>query len=270
MPERHTAVPETPPPIVTLRTRDDSSLTDNPAPFLRIIPTFLGAHTIPPDTDRTTYLNMLIDDLLPKIDRARLAETVDIFIESIAFTPDEARRLFDRARAFGMRVRAHAEQLSNCGASTVAAEYGALSCDHLEYLDEPSAEALARAGTVAVLLPGAFYFLREKRLPPIALLRKHAIPMAVATDLNPGTSPIPSLLTALHMSITLFDLTPEEALLGVTYNAARALGRDDLGALTPGRCADFTVWDIPEPAFLAYQLGGIKPQAIFIDGAQYS
>jgi imidazolonepropionase len=117
-----------------------------------------------------------------------------------------------------------------------------------------------------VLLPGAFYFLRETRLPPVALLRKHGIPIAVATDLNPGSSPVASLLTSLHMAVTLFDLTPAEALLGVTYNAARALGRDDLGALTPGRRADFTVWDIPEPDFLAYQLGGVKPQAVFIEG----
>ncbi len=238
-------------------------------PGPRIVPTFLGAHTVPAGADRKQYMDSVVDDMLTRVDRERLAETVDVFIESIAFSAEDARRLFDRARAFGMRVRAHAEQLSSCGASVLAAEYGALSCDHLEYLDEAGAQALARAGTVAVLLPGAFYFLREKRVPPVSLLRRHGIPIAVASDLNPGTSPIASLLTALHMSVTLFDLTPEEALLGVTYNAARALGRDDLGALAPGRRADFTVWDIPDPAFLAYQLGGLAPQAIFIEGKRY-
>jgi imidazolonepropionase len=233
-----------------------------------IVPTFLGAHTIPPDRDRGEYLQEVIDDMLVQVDRERLADTVDVFIESIAFNVDEARRLFDRARGFGMQVRAHAEQLSSSGASALAAQYGALSCDHLEYLDEAGAEALARAGAVAVLLPGAFYFLRETHLPPLALLRSHGVPMAVATDLNPGSSPVASLLTALHMAVILFGLTPEEALLGITFNAARVLGREDLGALAPGRRADFTVWDIPDPAFLTYQLGGLRPAAVFIGGRQ--
>ncbi len=232
----------------------------------RIIPTFLGAHAIPPDRDRGEYLAEVIDQMLVQVDRERLAQTVDVFIESIAFNLDEARRLFDRARGFGMQVRAHAEQLSASGASALAAEYGALSCDHLEYLDDAGAEAMARAGTVAVLLPGAFYFLRETRVPPLPLLRQHGVPLALASDLNPGSAPVASLLTALHMGVILFGLTPDEALLGVTWNAARVLGRDDLGALAPGRRADFTVWDIPDPAFLTYQLGGVRPQAVFIEG----
>ena len=197
---------------------------------------------------------------------AALAECVDIFIESIAFDLDDARRIFACAREHGLKVRAHAEQLSASGAAALAAELGALSCDHLEYLDEAGARAMARGGCVAVLLPGAYYFLRETRGPPVPLLREHGIPMAVASDLNPGTSPVASLLTALHMSVTLFGLTPDEALLGVTCHAARALGRDDIGSLTPGRRADFTLWDVPEPEFLTYQLGGLRPRAIFIEG----
>jgi imidazolonepropionase len=232
----------------------------------RIVPTFLGAHSVPPDTTRAEYLQSLIDDALPRIAERKLAECVDIFIESIAFSVDDARRLFERAAALGLKVKAHCEQLSLTGAGAVAAKFGALSCDHLEFLDAAGARAMARAGSVAVLLPGAFYFLRETRKPPVSLLREAGVPLAIATDLNPGSSPVASLLTCLHMAVTFFGVTPEEALLGVTYNAARALGRDDLGALTPGRRADFTLWDLPEPAFLTYQLGGLHPQAVYIEG----
>lgn len=235
---------------------------------LRLVPTLLAAHAVPPGSSRRDYLDTVLNELLPRVHDERLADCVDAFIETIAFDLEDARRLFTRARELGFKVRVHAEQLSRSGAAALGAEFGALSCDHLEYLDAPGARAMAEAGTVAVLLPGAYYFLRESQRPPIALLREHGVAMAVASDLNPGSSPIASLLTCLHMSVLLFGLTPEEALLGVTYNAARALGRDDLGALVPGRRADLTVWDIPEPEFLAYQLGGVRPTAIFINGVQ--
>jgi imidazolonepropionase len=235
---------------------------------VRLVPTLLAAHAVPPGTTRGEYLDSVIDELLPRVRKEQLADCVDAFIETIAFDVHDARRLFSRARELGFRIRVHAEQLSLTGAAALGAEFGALSCDHLEYLDTAGARAMAAAGSLAVLLPGAFYFLRESHRPPIALLREHGVGMAVASDLNPGSSPIASLLTCLHMSVLLFGLTPEEALLGVTYNAARALGREDLGALVPGRRADFTVWDIPEPEFLAYQLGGVKPAAIFIDGVE--
>jgi imidazolonepropionase len=235
---------------------------------VRLVPTLLAAHAVPPDTTRGEYIDSVINELLPRVREEQLADCVDAFIDTIAFDVDDARRLFTRARELGFRIRVHAEQLSLSGAAALGAELGALSCDHLEYLDANSARAMAAAGSVAVLLPGAFYFLRESRRPPVALLREHGVAMAVASDLNPGSSPIASLLTCLHMSVLLFGLTPEEALLGVTYNAARALGREDLGALVPGRRADFTVWEMPEPEFLAYQLGGVRPTAIFINGVE--
>jgi len=234
----------------------------------RIVPTFLGAHAVPPGTAREEYLRQVIDEMLPEVARRGLAQCVDIFVETIAFTLDDAQRVFERARELKLAVRVHAEQLSLTGAAALAASFNALSCDHLEHLDANGAEAMARAGTVAVILPAAYYFLRETHKPPIPLLRDQGVAMAVASDLNPGTSPVASLLTALHMAVTLFGLTPEEALLGVTYNAARAIGRDDLGALAPGRYADFTLWDIRDPAFLAYQLGGLRPAATYIEGKQ--
>ena len=235
---------------------------------VRLVPTLLAAHAVPPESSRADYIDLVISELLPRVREEQLAACVDAFIESIAFDLEDARRLFTRARELGFTVRVHAEQLSASGAAALAAEFGALSCDHLEYLDDAGARAMARAGTIAVLLPGAFYFLRETRRPPVSLLREHGVAMAVASDLNPGSSPIASLLTCLHMSVLLLGLTPEEALLAVTYNAARALGRTDLGTLTAGKRADFTVWSIPEPEFLAYQLGGVRPTAIFINGVQ--
>ncbi|HJS22105.1 MAG TPA: imidazolonepropionase [Steroidobacteraceae bacterium] len=236
----------------------------------RISPTFLGAHTVPPGIARAAYVASVCEEMLPRVQAEGLADCVDIFVESIAFDLADARRIFGCAREHGLKARVHAEQLTATGAAALAAELGALSCDHLEYLDDHGARAMAQARSVAVLLPGAYYFLRETRRPPVPLLREHAVAMAVASDLNPGTSPIASLLTAMHMSVTLFGLTPEEALLGVTCHAARALGRDDIGSLTPGRRADFTLWDIPEPAYLTYQLGGLRPRAIFIDGQRVS
>ncbi len=237
---------------------------------LRIVATFLGAHTVPPGVERAAYVASVCEEMLPRVQAEGLAECVDIFVESIAFDLGEARQVLECARRHGFKVRAHAEQLTASGAAALAAQFGATSCDHLEYLDDHGAQAMAQAGSVAVLLPGACYFLREAQRPPVPLLRKYAVAMAVASDLNPGTSPIASLLTSLHMAVTLFGLTPDEALLGVTCNAARALGRDDIGSLTVGRRADLTFWDIPEPAYLAYQLGGLKPSAIFIEGERVS
>lgn len=232
-----------------------------------IAATFLGAHAIPKDRSREDYLDEVIGKMLPAIAAEKLADTVDIFVEHIAFTPDDLQRLFEHARKLGLQLRAHSDQLSNMGATTLAAESGALSCDHLEYSNETDIAAMAIHGTVAVLLPAAFYFLRETHKPPVELLRKHQVPMAVATDLNPGSAPVASLLAAMHMAGILFGMTPAEILLGVTRNAAKALGRSGkIGGLSPGHHADFSVWDLPAPEFLTYQLGGLKPTALFFKG----
>ena len=234
---------------------------------LDIVATFLGAHAVPAGKTRGQYLDEAVDKMLPVVAAEQLADTVDIFVEHIAFSVDDLQRLFDKARKLGLKVRAHTDQLSNLGATRAAAELGALSCDHLEYSNEEDVRAMAKHGTVAVLLPGAFYFLRETRRPPLDLLRKHRVPVAVATDLNPGSSPIASLLTNMHMAGLLFGLTPEEILAGVSRHAARALGlADRIGALVPGQDADFGLWDIPAPEFLCYQLGGIKPRDLFFKG----
>jgi len=192
---------------------------------------------------------------------------VDGFCEGIAFSPAQIARVFDRARALGLPVKLHAEQLSDLGGAKLAASYGALSADHLEYLDDAGAAALARAGTVAVILPGAFYTLRETQAPPIAALRKAGAAMAVATDCNPGSSPMVSLLLAMNMACTLFRLTPEEALAGVTRNAARALGLADCGMIAPGLRADLAVWDAAHPAELAYRIGYADLRARYFGGA---
>ncbi len=184
-----------------------------------------------------------------------LVDAVDAFCERIAFSPAQTERVFQAARRLGLPVKLHAEQLSDSGGAALAARYGALSCDHLEWLSEEGAAAMARAGSVAVLLPGAFYFLRETRLPPVALLREHGVPMAVSTDCNPGSSPCTSLLLMLNMACTLFRLTPEEALAGVTRHAAKALGLQDRGTLAAGLRADFVLWDVERPAQLAYAMG---------------
>jgi imidazolonepropionase len=192
---------------------------------------------------------------MPAIAREGLADAVDAFCEGIGFTPVQVERVFQAARKHALPVKLHAEQLSNLGGAALAARYRALSADHLEYIDEAGVRAMAAAGTVAVLLPGAFYFLREKQLPPIELFRKHGVPIAIATDCNPGTSPVTSLLLMLNMACTLFRMTPEQALAGVTRNAARALGFTDRGTLEAGKQADFVAWDIAEPAELAYRFG---------------
>ena len=218
---------------------------------------FLGAHAIPPDYKgrADAYLDEVCLPALYAAHAEGLVDAVDGFCEGIAFSPAQIERLFAVASALDLPVKLHAEQLSNLGGAVLAARHEALSADHLEYLDETGVAALAAAGTVAVILPGAFYTLRETQAPPVALLRQHGVPMAVATDMNPGSSPMSSLLLAMNMASTLFRLTPEEALAGVTRNAARALGLTDRGQLAPGLRADLAVWDCDHPAELAYRIG---------------
>jgi imidazolonepropionase len=231
---------------------------------VRIVPTLLALHALPADADRDLYVERIITELVPTVARLQLATSVDAFCEAIAFTPAETERLFEAAAAHGLAVRLHAEQLSNQHGAALAARYHALSADHLEHLDEAGAVAMAAAGTVAVLLPGAFYTLRETKRPPVDLLRKHGVPMAVASDCNPGTSPslVPQL--AMNMACNLFGLTPEEAIAGMTVNAARALGlAGQVGSLAPGKAADLAVWRIADPAELGYWLGLMPERRIF-------
>ena len=218
---------------------------------------FLGAHAIPPDYKgrADAYLDEVCVPALYAAHAEGVVDAVDGFCEGIAFSPAQIERLFAVASVLGLPVKLHAEQLSNLGGAALAARHGALSADHLEYLDETGVAAMAAAGTVAVILPGAYYTLRETQAPPVALLRQHGVPMAVATDMNPGSSPMSSLLLAMNMASTLFRLTPEEALAGVTRNAARALGLADRGQLAPGLRADLAVWDCDHPAELAYRIG---------------
>jgi imidazolonepropionase len=218
---------------------------------------FLGAHAVPPEY-RGRADAYLDEVCLPALDAAHaegLVDAVDGFCEGIAFSPDQIARVFARARALGLPVKLHAEQLSNLGGARLAAAHGALSADHLEYADDGDAAAMAAAGTVAVMLPGAFYTLRETQLPPVAAFRAHGVPMAVATDCNPGSSPLTSILLAMNMAATLFRMTPEECLTGVTHNAARALGIGDAGQLRAGMRADLAIWDVESPAELSYRIG---------------
>ena len=220
--------------------------------------TFLGAHALPPEfTDkREAYVAYVADTMIPTLAREGLIDAVDGFCERIAFTRDEVARVFASARRAGLPVKLHADQLSNSGGAALAAEFAALSADHLEYADEDGLAAMANAGVVAVLLPGAYYVLRERHAPPIELMRKHRLSMAVATDSNPGTSPMTSLLLALNMAATLFGLTIDECLAGATRNAARALGLvGETGTLEAGKWADLAIWDIERPAELVYRLG---------------
>ncbi|MDO6520413.1 imidazolonepropionase [Shimia thalassica] len=224
---------------------------------IRVKTTFLGAHATPAEYNGRD--DAYIDDVcIPALRAAHaegLVDAVDGFCEGIAFQPDQIARVFDVAQELGLPVKLHAEQLSNLGGAKLAAAYGALSADHIEYLDEEGVKAMAKAGTVAVILPGAFYTLRETQSPPIDLLRKHGVPMALATDINPGSSPLNSLLLTLNMGCTLFRMTPEEALRGATCNAARALGLTDTGTLAAGLRAEMAVWDVKHPAELAYRIG---------------
>ena len=233
-----------------------------------VVTTYLGAHALPPEfkDDRTGYLDLVCTQVLPAVAKAKLADAVDAFCEGIAFSVDETRRVFEVAKSLGLPVKLHAEQLSNLGGSAMAASFGALSVDHIEYLDQAGVDAIAASGTVAVLLPGAFYYLRESQAPPVAALRKAGVPMAVATDLNPGTSPVHSILTAMNMACVLFGLTPEEALRGVTDNAAKALGLYDRGLLTPGMRADIALWNTQRPGDLAYPLGFNPLTAVIHNG----
>ena len=220
--------------------------------------TFLGAHALPPEFagDADGYIDLVCREMIPAVAEAGEADAVDAFCETIGFTRDQTERVFRAARDHGLPVKLHAEQLSDLGGAALVAEYGGLSADHLEYAGEAGVRALAKAGTVAVLLPGAFYYLRETQLPPIDLFREHGVGMALATDCNPGSSPVTSLLLMLNMACTLFRLTPAEALAGVTREAARALGlQDRIGTLEPGKAADFALWDIGRPGELAYPAG---------------
>jgi imidazolonepropionase len=218
--------------------------------------TFLGAHALPPEFAGRAddYIDEVLR-MLHLLQAEGLVDAVDVFCERIAFSPAQTERVFQAARAAGLPVKLHAEQLSDSGGAQLAARYGALSCDHLEWLSEAGAAAMAQAGSVAVLLPGAFYFLRDTHLPPVDLLRRHGVAIAVATDCNPGSSPCTSPLLMLNMACTLFGLTPEEALAGVTRNAARALGLHDRGVLEAGLRADFVLWDARCPAQLSYAMG---------------
>ncbi|MAM73865.1 imidazolonepropionase [uncultured Tistrella sp.] len=219
--------------------------------------TLLGAHALPPEfaDDAEAYVDLVVREMIPAAAEAGLADAVDAFCERIAFSTAQTRRVFDAARAAGLPVKLHAEQLSDQKGAVLAAEFGALSADHLEYLGTDGVRAMAAAGTVAVLLPGAFYMLREKQLPPILELRSAGVPIAISTDCNPGTSPVTSLLLMVNMACTLFRLTPEEALAGVTRVAARALGLEDRGTIAPGLRADLALWRIGTPAELAYMVG---------------
>lgn len=210
---------------------------------------------ISPETVRSEYVRQVCEEAIPAVAAEGLADAVDGFCEGIAFSPAEIERVFKAAQKAGLPVKLHAEQLSNLGGSKLAARYQALSVDHIEYLDEEGVDAIAESGTVAVLLPGAFYYLREKQLPPVDVLRFAGVPIAIATDLNPGSSPVHSLLTTMNMACVLFGLKPEEALMGVTVNAAKALGLSDRGVIAPGKRADLALWDVGRPGDLAYPLG---------------
>jgi imidazolonepropionase len=229
---------------------------------------FLGLHALPPEyrDRRADYVALVCDEMLPALAAEGLVDAVDAFCENIGFTRDETRCVFERARQLGLPVKLHAEQLSDQDGAALVAEYGGLSADHLEHLGESGIRAMADAGTVAVLLPGAFYALRETKLPPVALLREHAVPIAIATDCNPGTSPLLSLRLAAGMACTLFRLTPEEALRGVTINAARALGLQDRGTLAIGQRADLVVWRAKLPAELCYWIGGQLVREVYVGG----
>ena len=240
---------------------------------VRIVPTLLALHAIPAaERDRRAhYLGEIIDKLIPAAAKSGQVGIVDAYCDTIAFTPDEVERLFKAAAAHGLRVRLHAEQLSNQHGAALAAQYRALSADHLEFLDEDGAKAMAAAGTVAVLLPGAFYALQETRKPPVALLRKHKVPIAVATDCNPGTSPLLSPTLAINMACTLFGLSPEEAIAGMTINAARALGlAHAIGSIAPGKAADLAVWHLDSLSELGYWIGLPGPERRIFAGADVS
>jgi imidazolonepropionase len=239
------------------------------AEAVRVVPTLLALHALPANQAdrRAHYVGEIVDKLIPAAAKQGFASSVDAYCDTIAFTPQEVERLFKAAAHHGLRVRLHAEQLSNQHGAALAAQYRALSADHLEHLDEAGAKAMASAGTVAVLLPGAYYALQEKEKPPVALLRKHRVPIAVATDCNPGTSPLLSPTLAMNMACTLFGLTPEEAIAGMTINAARALGlAHSVGSIAAGKAADLCVWRIESLAELGYWVGLPGPERRIFNG----
>lgn len=238
----------------TKQLRAARALADERA--VRIATTFLGAHALPPGRDADDYISEVVDEMLPAIADAHLADAVDAFCEGIGFTPDQTERVFAAAAARGLPVKLHADQLSDLGGAGLAARFHALSADHIEYASDASLDAMAAAGTVATLLPGAFYFVRETKLPPIDALRARHIPIALATDCNPGTAPMTSILLVMNMAATLFRMTVTECLLGVTRNAAAALGlAGEIGTLEAGKACDLAIWDIERPAELVYRIG---------------
>ncbi|WP_419758931.1 imidazolonepropionase [Acidisoma sp.] len=225
---------------------------------VRLVTSFLGAHALPPEAagDRDAFIARICTEMLPAVAAAGLADAVDGFCEGIAFSPEQIERVFNAARALGLPVKLHADQLTNGGGAALAARHGALSADHVEYTDEAGAAAMGAAGTVAVLLPGAFYMLRERQAPPVETFRRYGVGMAVSTDCNPGTAPLVSLLLAMHMAATLFGLTVDEVLKGVTFEAARALGLSDtIGSLEVGRACDLAIWSVGRPAEIFHILG---------------
>ncbi|UTZ31062.1 imidazolonepropionase [Vibrio campbellii] len=240
---------------------------------VKITTTLLAAHALPPEfKDRADdYIQHICDDIIPLVAEEKLATSVDVFCESIGFNLAQTERVFEAAKKHGLHVKGHTEQLSDLGGTTLTAKYNGLSADHIEYLDEIGVRALANSSTVATLLPGAFYFLRETQLPPIELLRAHKVPMAIATDINPGTSPFADLTLMINMACTLFRLTPQEALRGVTQNAAKALGYgESRGVIEVGYDADFSIWDIEHPADLSYQVGARRLVGRIVNGEYVS
>ncbi|MGN6277303.1 MAG: imidazolonepropionase [Sphingomonas sp.] len=250
----------------TKQLRAARTLADERA--VRVSTTFLGAHALPPGRDADDYIGEVVDEMLPAIADAGLADAVDAFCEGIGFTPEQTARVFAAAAAHGLPVKLHADQLSDLGGAQLAAHFKALSADHIEYASDASLDAMAAAGTVATLLPGAFYFVRETKLPPIDALRARHIPIALATDCNPGTAPMTSILLVMNMAATLFRLTVPECLAGVTRNAARALGlADQIGTLESGKACDLAIWDIERPAELVYRIGFNPLHQRVINGA---
>ncbi len=220
--------------------------------------TLLAAHTVPPEYagNRSGYIDAICDEYIPRFSGEGLLDSVDAFCEEIAFSPQEVSRVFEKCAVLGIPVKLHADQLSNLHGAALAARFDALSADHLEYADEQSVAAMASSGTVAVLLPGAFYFIREQQMPPVDLMRRYGVPIALATDSNPGTSPLTSILLTMNMGATLFRLTVDECIAGVTREAARALGLfADVGSLEVGKYCDLAIWDIERPADLVYRIG---------------
>lgn len=233
-----------------------------------ILTTFLGAHAVPPEFSgrKDDYIDFVVNEMLPQVHELGLADSVDAFCENIAFSTNQVARVFDKAKQLGIPVKLHADQLSDSGGAALAASFNALSADHLEYTTDTGVRAMADAGTVAVMLPGAFLTLRETQRPPIESFRHHAVPMAIATDCNPGSSPLCSLRMAMSLAVAQFELTPVEALAGVTREAARALGLDDRGTLEVGKRADIVEWDIGHPRELAYWMGLNQLERLYVAG----